>query len=95
MRVPLVATVWIACLTFAAVAQGADGSAVPREIANCVNHFCYQPTPSEVIPREVSSGVRPSRAQQVAEGRTLQAIDRSLLREEGLSDKSVPAFISR
>jgi hypothetical protein len=68
---------------------------VPRKIVNCANGFCYQPAPSEVIPREASAGVRPSKAQQDAAGRTLEAIDRSFLREEGLSEKSLPVFTSR
>jgi hypothetical protein len=95
MRMPFVATMWIVCLTGAAAAQGADGSSVPRKIANCANGFWVQPTPSEVIPREASAGVRPSRAHQDAAGRTLEAIDRSLLREEGLSEKSLPVLTPR
>jgi hypothetical protein len=90
-----IATVWVVCMASAAMAQGADSWSVPREIGNCANHFCYQPTPGEVIPREVLAGMRPSRAQQDATGRTLEAIDRSLLREEGLSEKNLPVFTPR
>jgi hypothetical protein len=94
MRVLFVATVWIVCMASVAIAQNKDGI-VPREIANCANGFCYQPTPSKVIPREVSAGVRPSNAQQEATDQTLEIIDRSLIREEGLSEKNLPVFTPR
>lgn len=61
-RMSFVGTVCVVGMAGAAMAQGTDSNSMPREIGNCANHFCYQPTPGEVIPREVSAGMRPSRA---------------------------------
>jgi hypothetical protein len=65
---------------------------VPYEIGNRANGFNYQPTPNEVVPREISAGVRPSKAQQASTDEALEHIDRSLLREEGLDPREAPAF---
>jgi hypothetical protein len=89
------AAVWMMCLSSFAVAQSASSSSVPANIGNRANGFSYQPTPSEVIGPEVSAGVRSSNAQQEATGRELADMDRSLLRSEGLSTKSVPNFKPR
>jgi hypothetical protein len=75
----------------AATAQAPVGDSVPREIGNRAHGFSFQPTPSEVIPRETSAGVRPSKAQEDATNQDLQALDRSLLRNEGLNP-NVPVF---
>jgi hypothetical protein len=48
MRVLFVATVCVVYMASVAMAQNKDGI-VPREIGNCANGFCYQPTPSKVI----------------------------------------------
>jgi len=83
------------CLTGAAVAQSSDTSAIPRSIGNRANGFSYQPTPSEVIPREKAAGVRPSTTPQQETNRDLEKIDRDLLRDEGLGTSSVPNLTPR
>ena len=83
----------IAVLSFAgaAMAQGGGGSgSPPREIGNRANGYDYQPTPSELAPREKAAGIVPSPAQQRAENQELDSIDKQLLQSEGLSTKSVP-----
>jgi hypothetical protein len=73
-----------------AMAQTSGGVPLPREDGNRANGRDYQPTPAEVGPREKSAGVRPPAAQQRANNQDLQRIDKNLLRDEGLSTKSVP-----
>ncbi|MEA2737389.1 MAG: hypothetical protein QOH05_696 [Acetobacteraceae bacterium] len=70
--------------------SGMAYGAPPTEIGNRANGFSYQPTPSEVVPRERSAGVQPSAAREKAENQDLERMDADLLREEGLSTKSVP-----
>jgi hypothetical protein len=82
-------------MTGLAMAQGATTTAVPHRIGSRANGFSYQPIPAEVIPREVSAGVRPSKARQDATDQALEAIDRALLRGEGLSETSLPVFAPR
>jgi hypothetical protein len=91
MRTPFVAAVWFICMMGAATAQGPAGDTVPREIGNRSHGFDFQPTPSEVVPRETLAGVRPSKAQEDATDQDLQALDQSLLRNEGLN-RNVPVF---
>lgn len=90
MRMAFIVVAATFCLMGAAVAQTADGPAIPRDIGNRANGFDYQPTPSEVVPREKAAGVRPSRMSQEETNRDLEQIDRNLLREEGASTSSVP-----
>lgn len=80
----------VLCLTSAAMAQSAGNGSVPSAIGNRANGRDYQPTPSEVVPREKAAGLRPSDAQQQATDQQLEKTDRQLLRSEGLSTKSVP-----
>jgi hypothetical protein len=95
MRIPLLALICIICMTGTTVAQRMNGTAIPREIGNRANGFNYQPSPVEVVPREISAGVRPSKARQAATDRTLESIDRTLLRDEGLNERDAPVFTSR
>jgi hypothetical protein len=92
MRTPLLVTICLVCTTGGVMAQHQEHISVPHEIGNRANGFSYQPTPSEVVPREALSGARPSKAQLDATDWTLESIDRSLLRNEGLSERDVPAF---
>jgi len=82
----------IAVLSFAgaAMAQGAETGSPPKEIGNRANGYDYQPTPSELAPREKAAGIVPPAAQQRAENQELDRIDKELLQSEGLSTKSVP-----
>ena len=75
-------SIGVAMLPKVGVAQTATG--------NRANGFNYQPTPAEVDQREKKVGVRQSAAQQLATDRDLEDIDRMLLRNEGMSTKSVP-----
>lgn len=77
-------------LTTAAIAQNAGAPSVPLEEGNRANGFDYQPTPSEVAPREKAADILPPAAQQKATDRTLEQMDKNLLRDEGLNTKSVP-----
>ncbi|WP_428539088.1 hypothetical protein [Rhodopila sp.] len=72
------------CSAIPAVAQS------PAENGNRANGFSYQPTPSQVAPREKAAGVQPQAAQQKRANRDLEQTDKQLLQEEGLSTKSVP-----
>jgi|ERR1700722_18150324 hypothetical protein len=83
----------IAVFSFAsgALAQGGGGNgSPPREIGNRANGYDYQPTPSELAPREKAAGIVPPPAQQRAENQELDSLDKQLLQSEGLSTKSVP-----
>ena len=95
MRLALIIVAATFCLMGAAVAQSADGPAVPRSIGNRANGFDYQPTPSEVIPREKAAGVRPPASSQEQTDRDLEQMDRDLLRDEGVSTSSVPNLTPR
>jgi hypothetical protein len=92
MRAPVLAAMGFVCMTGAALAQQQDRTSIPYEIGNRANGFNYQPSPGEVVGREEQVGVRPSRAQLETIDQTLESIDLSLLRDEGLSERSVPAF---
>ncbi len=67
-------------------------AAVPRAIGNRANGYSYQPRPSEVDPREVTAGIRPSAAARKATDHVLADLDTELLRDEGKSVSSVPRF---
>ena len=73
-----------------AMAQNSNASGVPLEEGNRANGLNYQPTPQEVVPREKAAGILPPAAQQKGTDRTLEQMDKHLLREDGLSTKSVP-----
>ncbi len=85
---------WVAiaalCLSTPAVAQSTVNRSTPSEIGNRANGRDYQPTPGEVAPRERAAGVQPSANQEKATNQDLEKLDDSLLRQEGLSTKSVP-----
>jgi hypothetical protein len=88
MRMCLLAVIAVFSVTVGAVAQTAGS--VPSSIGNRANGKDYQPTPSEVVPRETAAGVLPSKAQERAMNQDLGRMDKDLLRSEGLSTKSVP-----
>ena len=98
MRIHLV-TVTAALMVAATAALGLATAAiaqnsVPTEIGNRANGLSYQPTPSEVLPREKAAGLLQSPAQRDATSQELERMDKELLREEGLSTKSVPNLAS-
>jgi hypothetical protein len=90
MRKYVLAVIAILCLAGPAMAQGAGGGSVPTEIGNRANGLDYQPTPSEVIPREKAAGIEPSVARERAANEDLARIDKDLLLSEGISTESVP-----
>jgi hypothetical protein len=92
MRRYIFTVIAVFSLASGALAQGAGGGSgsPPREIGNRANGYDYQPTPSELAPREKAAGIVPPAAQQRAENQELDRIDRELLQSEGLSTKSVP-----
>jgi hypothetical protein len=90
MRMHVLAIIGVLGCAAGAMAQGADGGLPPKEIGNRANGYDYQPTPSEVAPREKAAGVLPSADQQRAEDQDLARLDQGLLQSEGLSTKSVP-----
>jgi hypothetical protein len=79
MRLHVVVLTGVLCLATAAVAQTSNN--VPREIGNRANGFSYQPTPSQVVPREKEAGIRPSAAQQKAADADLDRMYNNLMRE--------------
>jgi peptidoglycan hydrolase CwlO-like protein len=81
---------FVALAVCAVTAPAMAQNSVPAEIGNRANGFDYQPTPGEIVPREKAAGIQPSAEQQRAANRDLERIDEDLMREEGLSDKSVP-----
>lgn len=90
MRLHLATMIAALLVAGTAMAQSPGGSSVPREIGNRANGFDYQPTPGEVGPREKSAGVQLPAAQRNATDQELEQMDKNLLREQGLSTKSVP-----
>lgn len=90
MRMYVMAVIAAFSMTAPAIAQPAANRSIPAEIGNRANGYDYQPTPSEVRPREESAGIRPPVAQQKATDRDLEQMDKALLREQGLSTSSVP-----
>jgi len=91
MHIPLLAALVLAALAafFSATSVMAQGPA-PAEIGNRANGFDYQPTPSEVVPRERAAGVQPPAAERERENWDLERMDKQLLKSEGLSTDSVP-----
>jgi hypothetical protein len=94
MRFHLAAAVATFLMVNAVAAQSQNGGLVPAEIGNHANGFDYQPTPSEVVPREKAAGIRPPAVEERATDETLERIDRDLLREEGVSVGNVPKMWS-
>lgn len=90
MRAYLFAVIALFGLVGEVAAQTAGGNSAPAEIGNRANGRDYQPTPQEVAPREKAAGIQPPAAQERADSRDLDRIDRNLLRSEGLSTKSAP-----
>ncbi len=91
MRRYIFTVIAVFSLTSGALAQGGQGGgSPPREIGNRANGNDYQPTPSELAPREKAAGIVPPAAQQRAENQELDQIDKNLLQSEGLSTKNVP-----
>ena len=95
MPLPLFAVAWFVCMAGVATAQPADGNSIPSKIGNRANGLNYQPTPSELYPREALAGVWPSKVRQAPTDRTLEKLDRTLLNNERLSMGSVPVFTPR
>ena len=91
-RLPLLGVAWVVCVIGAAMAPGANAERIPCEIGNRANGLSYQPTPREVNLREASLGLRLSKEREASIDRTLGDLDRSLMRNEGLSTESVPRF---
>jgi hypothetical protein len=92
MRLAVFAVISIVCAMGPAIAQPADEAAIPRVIGNHANGFDYQPTPREVLPREILAGARPPGGREALTNQDLGELDRRLLQSEGLSTKSVPKF---
>lgn len=90
MRLPLAAMVAGFLMTTAAVAQNSGGAPAPAVTGNRANGLNYQPTPSQVVPREKAAGIQPPVAQRKATDQLLEHTDRKLLQDEGQSTKSVP-----
>ena len=89
MRSHVMTTIGALCLTATlAVAQTPDK--IPREIGNRANGFSYQPTPSEVGPREQQAGIKPSTSQERATDVDLERMYNSLMRDYR-SDQQAPA----
>ena len=74
----------IAVFSFASGALAQGGASPPKEIGNRANGNDYQPTPSELAPREKAAGIVPPPSQQRAENqRILDSIDKQLLQSGG------------
>lgn len=82
----------LVCMIGSASAQTSYNQSPPLRIGNIANGFDYQPTPRQVVPLETSLGLRPPKGQEDKANDTLEAIDRQLLRSEGLPVNRVPAF---
>jgi hypothetical protein len=78
----LTALLGLACTPITAKAQPYTG--------NHANGNVYQPTPTQVLPLERRDGVAATPSQATENGRTLETIDRDLLRSDGVSTSSVP-----
>jgi hypothetical protein len=78
----------------AAMAEGMNGSSPPTQIGNIANGNDYQPTPSEVVPREEAAGIALPGEREKAISQDLDRMDADLLRSEGLSTKSVPKMMN-
>ena len=85
-----VAPLLLLAASFCAATPAAAQNSAPQANGNRANGLSYQPTPSQVVPREKAAGVQPPAAQQERANRDLRQTDRKLLQEEGLSTKSVP-----
>jgi len=92
MRISIRLLICAVCCIHPAIAGDSHGAAVPSEIGNRAHGFSYQPTPSEVRPREAAAGLRLNGARREAANHILRQLDRSLLRDEGLSPASAPEF---
>jgi hypothetical protein len=78
----VIALLGLACTPITAKAQPYTG--------NHENGNVYQPTPTQVLPLERREGVAATQSQATESGRTLETIDRDLLRSDGVSTSSVP-----
>ncbi len=94
MRLQLVVITFLAssCIAAEAVAQNLVPCTVTPVAGNEANGKDYQPTPNEVAPREKAAGIVPTTAQQKATNQDLERTDKALLRQQGLSTRSVPKF---
>ena len=90
MRINIMAVAGIVFMAAATLLESSGGASAQIETGNRANGLDYQPTPNEVRPREKAEGIQPPVAQQKADGRMLERMDKNLLREEGQSTKSVP-----
>jgi hypothetical protein len=91
MRIVVLATCTL-CAASPSIALPTQDASIPYEIGNRAHGFSYQPTQSEVRPREAAAGLRPSSVRKKATDQTLQQLDRDLLRHEGLQPRTVPSF---
>lgn len=89
MRSCFAAFMTVLCATTPALAQG-TASTPPAAIGNRANGLSYQPTPSEVVPRERAAGIQPNGDNEAAKDRDLERIDKDALRSVGQSTESVP-----
>ncbi|HEX3574847.1 MAG TPA: hypothetical protein VHU42_09625 [Rhodopila sp.] len=90
MRTHLLAVIAMLCAAGPALAQGPTGGSVPAEIGNRANGLDYQPTQSEVVPREKASGIEPPISRERAANADLIRMDKDLLLSEGIGTDSVP-----
>jgi hypothetical protein len=93
MRIVVLA-ICAVCIADPSIAGPIQDASVPQEIGNRAHGFSYQPTQGEVRPREAAAGLRLPSVRQEATDRTLQQLDRDLLRDEGLAPSTVPSFAS-
>ena len=90
MRIRFIAFVPVLCATTPVLAQGVGTASPPSAIGNRANGLSYQPTPSEVAPRERAAGIQPNKDGEAAKNRDLEAIGKDALRGVGQSTESVP-----
>ena len=74
MRIVVLAMVCAVCTADPSIAAPSSDASVPHEIGNRAHGFSYQPTQSEVRPREAAAGIRPSSDRQEAIDRTLSSV---------------------
>ena len=94
MRIRLIALMTmlcaLACATTPSLAQDTGAASPPRAIGNQANGLSYQPTPSEVAPRERAAGIQQNKDDEAAKNRDLEAIGKDALRGVGQNTESVP-----
>ena len=81
-------------IILALVLLGMPVAAMAQSNGNEANGRDYQPTPSQVLPREHSAGVAPASPQRNATNHELENLDRETLKRAGASTGSVPHITS-